>query len=105
MGTHESSQRPDASGAARPASTRGDFVAPRFLAVRAFPARLLILFVTLYQGTLSPYIGRQCRYQPTCSAYCIEAVRKYGAIKGGAMGLWRICRCHPFAKGGYDPVR
>jgi hypothetical protein len=68
------------------------------------PARGAILLAKLYQVTLSPVVGRQCRYQPTCSNYFIEAVQRFGLIRGGAMGLWRICRCHPLARGGYDPV-
>lgn len=46
-----------------------------------------------------------CRFTPTCSQYAIEAIEKYGAFRGGLMGLWRILRCHPFSRGGYDPVK
>jgi putative membrane protein insertion efficiency factor len=67
------------------------------------PSELLIGLIRLYQWTLSPLIGRQCRFQPTCSQYMIEAVRKYGLLRGVAKGVWRICRCHPFAQGGFDP--
>jgi len=67
-------------------------------------ARTLILLVRLYQGTLSPILGRQCRFVPSCSEYFIQAVRKRGALRGGLMGLWRILRCNPFSRGGYDPV-
>ncbi|HEY4308578.1 MAG TPA: membrane protein insertion efficiency factor YidD [Pirellulales bacterium] len=67
------------------------------------PGELLILFVRVYQYTLSPIVGRQCRYEPTCSHYFIGAVRKHGAVVGSLRGLWRICRCHPFHPGGYDP--
>ncbi len=67
-------------------------------------ANVLILMVRLYQGSLSPIIGRQCRFVPTCSEYFIQAVRSKGAFVGGLMGLWRILRCNPFGKGGYDPV-
>jgi putative membrane protein insertion efficiency factor len=66
--------------------------------------RLLIALARLYQATLSRWLGGQCRFSPTCSSYFIEAVRKKGALCGLFMGLWRICRCHPFSKGGYDPV-
>ncbi len=68
------------------------------------PARGLVWLARLYQATLSPLVGRQCRFLPTCSEYFIEAVEKRGAIRGTLKGLWRICRCNPFAKGGYDPV-
>jgi putative membrane protein insertion efficiency factor len=64
----------------------------------------LIAMVRLYQALLSPWLGRQCRFVPTCSHYFIEAVQKRGPLKGSLMGLWRILRCNPFSKGGYDPV-
>jgi putative membrane protein insertion efficiency factor len=67
------------------------------------PATTLIAAARVYQFTLSPLIGRHCRFHPTCSAYFIEAVRKYGAIRGMWLGLRRIGRCHPFNPGGYDP--
>ena len=67
------------------------------------PGLLLIGLVRIYQWTLSPIIGRQCRFQPTCSHYFIGAVRKYGPIVGTLKGIGRICRCHPFHPGGDDP--
>ena len=67
------------------------------------PGNILIGMVRMYQVCISPLLGSNCRYTPTCSAYFIEAVRKYGAIRGGFKGIWRICRCHPFRKGGCDP--
>lgn len=67
------------------------------------PSLVLIGLVRSYQWTLSPIIGRQCRFQPTCSHYFIGAVEKYGAIRGTFKGFWRICRCNPFCRGGYDP--
>jgi putative membrane protein insertion efficiency factor len=67
------------------------------------PARALIALARLYQLTLSPLVGRQCRFQPTCSNYFIQAVEKYGAVSGTVRGVLRICRCHPFHPGGYDP--
>ncbi len=69
------------------------------------PAWAMIVTVKLYQQSLSHIIGRQCRFMPTCSQYFIEAVEKHGAIRGGLMGAWRILRCNPFCKGGYDPVK
>ena len=68
------------------------------------PADLLILLIRIYQITLSPYIGRNCRYTPTCSNYGIEAIKKYGAIKGGWLTIKRILSCNPWGGSGYDPV-
>ncbi len=67
------------------------------------PSTLLILLVKLYQITLGPFLGGRCRFEPSCSRYFIQAVQKYGAIRGAMKGLFRICRCHPFHPGGYDP--
>ncbi len=67
------------------------------------PSALLIGLVRLYQLVLSPFLGGQCRFQPTCSHYFIEAVEKYGAISGTCRGVWRILRCNPFGGTGYDP--
>lgn len=66
--------------------------------------KVLILMVRLYQGALSPIVGRQCRFTPTCSEYFIQAVRARGALLGSLMGLRRIIRCNPLSRGGYDPV-
>ena len=63
-----------------------------------------LLPVRFYQATLSRWVGGQCRFQPTCSQYFIEAVRSKGIIRGTAKGLWRICRCNPCSRGGWDPV-
>jgi putative membrane protein insertion efficiency factor len=67
------------------------------------PAWLMIVAVRGYQYTLSPIFGRQCRFYPTCSHYFIGAVKKYGPWRGAWRGACRICRCHPFHPGGYDP--
>jgi putative membrane protein insertion efficiency factor len=67
------------------------------------PRYFLVGGVRLYQITLSPYLGQQCRFQPTCSHYFIQAVEKYGAVRGSLQGSWRICRCNPWCEGGYDP--
>jgi len=72
-------------------------------AIIRFPSLAIIGFVRLYQVTLSPILGQQCRFRPTCSHYMIEAVEKYGAIRGSMRGIWRILRCNPFGRGGYDP--
>jgi len=66
--------------------------------------KILIVFIKAYQLVLSPYIGQHCRYTPTCSCYAIEAIDQHGSLKGGWLGLKRLLRCHPWAKGGYDPV-
>ncbi|MFI4893525.1 MAG: membrane protein insertion efficiency factor YidD [Phycisphaerales bacterium JB058] len=64
----------------------------------------LILLVRAYQATLSPFLGGQCRYHPTCSHSSLQALMEYGAIRGTVLTGRRIARCHPFARGGYDPV-
>lgn len=73
-------------------------------AVVRLPAAAVVLLVRLYQVTLSPMLGGQCRFQPTCSNYLVEAVDRHGVLVGGWMGLRRLLRCHPFSPGGYDPV-
>ncbi len=67
-------------------------------------AKFFILLIRIYQYTLSPYIGRSCRYTPTCSVYSIEAIKKYGPFKGGWMALKRVLSCNPWGGSGYDPV-
>jgi putative membrane protein insertion efficiency factor len=66
--------------------------------------RLLILLVRGYQVVLSPLLPSACRYQPSCSAYAIEALEKHGALRGSWLAMRRIGRCHPFHPGGFDPV-
>jgi len=77
----------------------------RFLWATAvgLPGWTLILAVRLYQWYVSPLMGPKCRFTPTCSSYFIQAVRKYGALRGAAKGLWRLARCNPFSAGGHDP--
>ena len=65
---------------------------------------ILIKLIRGYQRFLSPLLPRSCRYSPTCSEYFIQALQKKGLIKGTLLGIWRILRCHPLSKGGYDPV-
>ncbi len=72
-------------------------------ALMATPGWLMIAVVRLYQILLSPLLGRHCRFSPTCSQYFIESIKKYGAVRGSFRGVLRICRCHPFHAGGYDP--
>lgn len=67
--------------------------------------RVLLAFIRFYRRELSPRKGKPCcRYFPTCSQYAVTAIERYGAIKGGTLAAWRILRCNPFSKGGYDPV-
>ena len=67
-------------------------------------AKILLGLIRLYQYAISPMLPPRCRYQPTCSQYAIEAVRKYGALKGGWLAAKLIGRCHPWGGSGYDPV-
>ena len=69
-----------------------------------FLKRLMIGLIRLYQLTLSPWVGREGRYLPTCSQYAIEALERHGALKGGWMTAMRLLRCHPLGGRGYDPV-
>lgn len=66
--------------------------------------RGLILLVRIYQWCISPFLGQNCRFYPTCSAYCIQAMEEHGVLKGFWLGLKRVSRCHPFCEGGVDPV-
>ena len=66
--------------------------------------KIFILLIKFYRKYISPMKSTKCPYYPSCSAYGLEAVQKYGAVKGGALAAWRILRCNPFSKGGYDPV-
>ncbi|HIE59393.1 MAG TPA: membrane protein insertion efficiency factor YidD [Hydrogenothermaceae bacterium] len=62
----------------------------------------LIRFIKIYQKVLSPFLGNNCRYYPSCSEYSIQAIEKYGVLKGIFKSIWRILRCNPFSKGGID---
>jgi|TARA_Y100000816_G_scaffold117903_1_gene82703 putative membrane protein insertion efficiency factor len=65
---------------------------------------ILILPIKLYQILISPFLGPSCRFNPTCSQYSIEAIQKYGPIKGSWLSIKRISKCHPWGKSGHDPV-
>ncbi|MEG3974241.1 membrane protein insertion efficiency factor YidD [Microcoleus sp. herbarium8] len=65
---------------------------------------LPIGLIRSYKMVISPYLPNACRFQPTCSQYAIEAIEKFGAVRGSSMAIKRILRCHPFHPGGYDPV-
>lgn len=67
-------------------------------------ARALMVPIHAYRRVLSPLLGPVCRYEPSCSAYALEALRVHGALRGGWLAVRRIGRCHPFHSGGYDPV-
>lgn len=67
--------------------------------------KLLIRLIKFYRKYISPGRSSCCRFVPTCSQYAIDAINKYGAFKGSALAVYRILRCNPFCKGGYDPVR
>lgn len=67
-------------------------------------SEVLVGLARFYQGAISPLLGAHCRYTPRCSEYFIQSLRQRGLVAGTLAGLWRICRCHPFTKGGYDPV-
>ena len=73
--------------------------------MRSAVTAVLVALVRCYQRLISPFFPPRCRYIPSCSEYFIEALQKKGPVVGFLMGTWRILRCHPFAKGGYDPVR
>ena len=68
------------------------------------PKRAALAVIRLYQLTLSPFIGRQCRFHPTCSHYAAEAIANFGVVRGSWLALRRLFRCHPFHPGGFDPV-
>lgn len=69
-----------------------------------FLSRIFILFIRFYQTCISPMFPPVCRYTPTCSQYAIEALQKYGPLKGSWLAIKRILRCHPWGGSGYDPV-
>jgi hypothetical protein len=66
---------------------------------------VLVKMLRFYKSAISPFLPAACRFEPTCSEYAAEAITKYGAVRGAAMTTWRILRCQPFARGGYDPVK
>ena len=66
--------------------------------------RMLILLIKGYRLFISPYLGQNCRFEPSCSAYAVEALQRHGVLRGGWMAVRRISRCHPWHEAGYDPV-
>lgn len=66
--------------------------------------KFLIAVINFYKKNISPLTAPKCKYYPSCSSYSIEAIQVHGALKGSFLAIWRILRCNPFSKGGYDPV-
>jgi len=70
----------------------------------SLPAKAVVLLIRGYQKIISPWLGQRCRFSPTCSQYCIDALRQHGMVYGLWLGMKRIFKCHPFHPGGHDPV-
>ncbi|MDX6689081.1 MAG: uncharacterized protein QOG15_538 [Solirubrobacteraceae bacterium] len=68
-------------------------------------SRVVLAPIRVYQRAVSPLLPRRCKYEPTCSAYAVQAVREFGILRGLALAGWRLLRCNPFSDGGYDPVQ
>lgn len=73
-------------------------------AIMRLPQKILVTLVKGYRLLLSPWLGSSCRFEPTCSAYSLQALQQHGATKGSYLTLYRLVRCHPWCNGGYDPV-
>ena len=73
-------------------------------AVMQMPQKVLLALLGIYKRVISPTLLPSCRYVPTCSEYAAEAIERYGVLRGIALSIWRLLRCHPFLKGGFDPV-
>ncbi len=65
---------------------------------------VLLAIIWFYKKAISPYTRNACRFTPTCSDYAVQAIKRHGALKGLGLSVWRVLRCNPFGKGGYDPV-
>ena len=72
--------------------------------MRRLASAMLTASIRLYQRSISPLLPRRCKYEPTCSAYAVEAVRRFGPLRGSVLAAWRVLRCNPFSHGGHDPV-
>jgi len=66
--------------------------------------RIAVAPIAVYQRLISPAFPRRCKYEPTCSAYAVQAIREYGILRGLVLAAWRLLRCNPFSHGGFDPV-
>ena len=71
---------------------------------RRFVRTVVLAPLVVYQRAISPALPRRCKYEPTCSAYAVQAIERYGVLRGIALAAWRVLRCNPFSRGGYDPV-
>ena len=80
-----------------------ELVARLIDALRRLLVRTILFAVRFYQSAISPLHGPCCRFTPTCSEYCVPAIQKYGIVKGLLKTAWRVLRCAPWSKGGYDP--
>ena len=103
---------PDGRGSLQPAahteprasaSGQSSVPAERRVSIRA--KELILVILRFYKRWISPLLPSACRFQPTCSEYAMEAIQRYGVLRGTWLGVLRILRCHPFHKGGFDPVR
>jgi putative membrane protein insertion efficiency factor len=72
--------------------------------MRRLFAAVLTAPIRVYQRLISPALPRRCKYEPTCSAYAVEALRTHGALRGSVLAAWRLLRCNPFSHGGHDPI-
>jgi len=88
----------------RPANTGVHAVAVVAAVARRVLVALLVAPVRLYQVAVSPLLGPRCRFYPSCSSYAVQALRRHGPLRGTALALWRVLRCHPWNPGGVDPV-
>ena len=70
----------------------------------ALARRIVIAPIRLYQTVISPALPRRCKYEPTCSMYAVQAIRRFGILRGLVLAVWRLLRCNPFSHGGFDPV-
>ncbi|MFA6910369.1 MAG: membrane protein insertion efficiency factor YidD [Candidatus Cloacimonadaceae bacterium] len=73
-------------------------------AILNLPSRVMILFIRFYQIAISPYLPKSCRYSPSCSTYALQAFQRFNPTNALYLSVWRILRCNPFCKGGYDPL-
>jgi len=72
--------------------------------ILSLPSRALLVLIRFYQMAISPVLPRSCRFSPSCSSYAYQAFQRYGFVKALGLSLWRILRCNPFCRGGYDPL-